>query len=187
MSGGRSASGEATHQRKTTLRTFRFSGELAEALEAEAQEQGMTLNAVVSSILTKYVEWDAKAGKFGFIPTYKPIFKSLLQASDEESLDRVGRAVVAPMWKEMASFWLHDSSGERILDLLSMRSRHLPFVQSEVTREGRKYTIVTHHDLGPKWSVVMRGAFDELVRTSFHAQPTISAGETVVTAEFSAP
>jgi hypothetical protein len=178
---------EISRQRKTTLRTFRFSEELARALESEAQEQGMTLNALVSSILTKHVEWDARAAKFGFIPTYKPVLMALLQASDEESLDRIGRTILAPMWKEMASFWFHDSSEDRILDLLSMRSRHIPYIQSEVNREGRKCTIVTHHDLGPNWSIALHGALDELVRKSFHAQPTITVGDTIVTAEFLLP
>ena len=187
MDSASSSPGETVHQRKTTLRTFRFSEELTRALEAEAEEQGITLNAFVSSILTKHVEWDAKAAKFGYIPTYKPIFTWLLQASDDESLTRLGRTVLPAMWKEMASFWFQDSSEGRILDLLSMRSRYLPFIQSEVKREGRKCTIVTHHDLGPKWSVVLRNAFDELARASFHAQPTISVGETVVTVEFSVP
>jgi len=182
-----SESGDQPRQRKTTLRTFRFPDELARTLEADAQEQGMTLNALVSSILTKYVEWDAKAAKFGYIPIYKPIFEDLLQAADEASLDRMGRSVVAPMWKEMATFWFHDSADARILDFLSMRSRHLPYVQSEVMRDGHKCTIVTHHDLGPKWSTVLHGALDELVRKSFHAQPAISVGDTVVIAEFQVP
>ena len=147
----------------------------------------MTLNALVSSILSKYVEWDAKAAKFGYIPVYKSVFMDLLQTSDDKSLDELGRTVLAPMWKEMASFWFHDSSVDRILDLLSMRSRHLPYVQTELRKEGRMYTIVTHHDLGHKWSVALRGAFDELVRKSFRTQPTISAGDSVVTVEFSVP
>ena len=187
MNSSSPSSDETGHQRKTTLRTFRFPEELAHALEAEAQEQGMTLNALVSLILTKHEEWDAKAAKFGYIPTYKSVFVSLLQASDEESLIRMGRTILAPMWKEMASFWYHDSSEERILDLLSMRSRHLPYVQTEVNKEGRRCTIVTHHDLGSKWSIVLQGAFDELVRKSFHSQPTISVGETVVTVDFPLP
>jgi len=178
---------DRARQRKTTLRTFRFPEELANALETEAQEQGMTLNALVSLILTKHEEWDSKAAKFGYIPAYKPVLESLLRASDDESLDRMGRIILAPMWREMASFWYHDSSEERILDLLSMRSRHLPYVQTEVRKEGRKCTIVTHHDLGPNWSVVLQAAFDELVRKSFHAQPTISQGDTVVTVDFPLP
>lgn len=187
MNSSSSAPDETGHHRKTTLRTFRFTEELAHALEADAQEQGMTLNALVSLILTKHIEWDAKAAKFGYIPTYKTVLTSLIQASDEESLDRMGRTILAPMWKEMASFWFQDSSEDRILDLLSMRSRHLPYIQSEVRKEGRKCTIVTHHDLGPNWSIVLHGAFDELVRKTFHAQPTISVGDTVVTVEFPTP
>ena len=187
MNSSSSAPDEKGHQRKTTLRTFRFPEELAQSLEAEAQGRGMTPNALVSLILTNYMEWDAKAAVFGFIPAYKPVFESLLQASDDESLNHLGRTILAPMWKEMASFWFRDSSEERILDLLSMRSRHLPYVQTEVRKEGRKCTIVTHHDLGPKWSIVLRGAFDELVRKSFHALPTISVGDTVLAVEFQIP
>ena len=86
MKGASSSSGETGRQRKTTLRTFRFPEELAHALDAEGQEQGMTVNALVSSILTKHVEWDAKAAKFGFIPAYKPVVTALLQASDEASM-----------------------------------------------------------------------------------------------------
>ena len=99
----------------------------------------------------------------------------------------MGRTIIAPMWKEMASFWFQDSSGDSILNLLSMRSRHLPYVQTEIRKEGRKCTIVTHHDLGPKWSAVLHGAFDELVRKSFHALPTISVGDTVLTVDFQLP
>ena len=176
-----------THQRKTTLRTFRFPEELARALEAEAENQGMTLNALVSSILTKHIDWDAKAAKFGFIPAYKPIFTGAIQMLDDGSLDRIGRTVLPAMWREMASFWFQDSSADKILELLSMRSRHLPYIQTEVKRQGRTCTIVTHHDLGPKWSVVLHGAFDELVRQTFHTQPAINAGDTVVTVEFSVP
>jgi hypothetical protein len=179
--------GTTPHQRKTTLRTFRFTEELVHALEAEAEEQGTTVNALVSSILSKHAEWDSKAAKFGFVLVYKPIFMELLQGMDNGSLDRVGRTVVPAMWKEMASFWFGDSSENKILDLLSMRSRHLPYIQTEVKKEGRVYTIVSHHDLGPKWSIVLHGALDEMIRKSFHVQPTITMGDTVVTAEFSVP
>lgn len=177
---------DARRGRRTTLKTFRFSEELALALEEEAKEQGITLNALASSILTKHAEWDAKAGRFGLIPIYKPIFAALLGATDDETLNRIGRTVLAVMWKEMASFWLHDSSGDGILDFLS-RHRQLPYVQTEIKKEGRDYTIVFHHDLGPKWSIVLHSALDEFVRKSFHAQPTVSVGDTVVTAQFVAP
>jgi len=157
------------------------------SLESEAEGSSITLNAHVSSILTKHIEWDAKAAKFGYIPTYKPIFMELLHAVDDESLRQMGRTILPAMWKEMASFWFEDSSIERILDLLSLRSRHLPYIQTEVKRQGRTCVIVSHHDLGPKWSIVLQSAYDELIRKFFHAQPKTSLGDTVVTAEFSIP
>jgi hypothetical protein len=178
---------DASHRKKTTLRTFRFPVELANGLEALAEEQGVTLNALVSSVLTKHIDWEAKATKFGFIPVYKQIFKNLIEKLDNEALDRLGRTVLLPLWEEMASFWLEDSSPDRVLDLLSLRGRILPYLQTEVKKEGHKRTVIIHQDLDPSWSVVTRGALDELVRTRFHSQPRISVGETMVIAEFSIP
>jgi len=171
---------------KTTLRTFRLSEALALDLEEEAENQGMTLNALASSILTKHVEWDRKAEEIGFIPVYKPFFLALLAAMDDKALDQMGRTILVPLWKDMAEFWLQDPSGDRILDFLS-KSRHLPYAQTEVKRQGRDYTIVFHQDLGPRWSIVLHGALDDLARKFFRAQPTISMGETVNTVRFTIP
>jgi hypothetical protein len=174
------------HRGKTTLKTFRFMEDLSVALEKEAEQKGMTLNALASSILTKHVEWDEKAGEIGFIPVYKPIFLALLGAMNDKTLDQIGRTLLVPLWKDMTTFWLQDFSGDRILDFLT-KGRNLPYVQTEVKKQGREYTIIFHHDLGPKWGVVLHGALDELVRKFYRAQPTISIGETVVTAEFTVP
>lgn len=172
-----------TPRQKTTLKTFRFPGELSLALEKEAEEHGISLNAQVSSILTQHTEWDAKAAKFGFIPIYKPTFIALLDEMSDDALRKIGRTIHLTMWKEMAEFFLAGSSGEALLDFLA-RPKPFPVVQTEVKRQGREYMAVFHHDLGPKWSVVLSSALDEFVRSSFHAQPTISAGDTVVTAQF---
>jgi hypothetical protein len=172
--------------RKTTLRTFRFSEELAQAIEEEAEKRGITLNALASSILTKHVEWDEKAGEMGFIEVYKPVFMALIGTMDDKVLEQMGRTILVPMWEDMAEFWLQDPSGDRILDFMS-KWRNLPYVQTEVKRQGREYTIVSHHDLGPKWSITLRGALDELARKFFRAQPTVNIGETVVTVRFTIP
>lgn len=176
-----------SRHRKTILKTFRFSEELVLLLEKEAEKEGTTINALAGSILTQHLGWEIKAREFGFVPVYKPLFKTLFEALDEETLSRIGRKALPDMWKEMAEFWFQDSSAGKILDIWTMRSRHIPYVQTEVKKQASTYTIVFHHDLGPKWSIVVRSALDELVRKSFLAQPTISVGDTVVTAQFSEP
>lgn len=155
------------------------------AFEKEAQGEGTTLNATVSSLIAQHLEWGSKAKKFGFIPVYGPLFLKILDELDDETLIHIGRTVLPTMWKEMALFWYQDSSAEKVLDFLSMRSSHLPYVQTEVRKQGNSYTMVFRHDLGPRWSVVLHGALDELVRQTFRVQPKVDVGDTVVTVDFS--
>jgi hypothetical protein len=84
----------------------------------------------------------------------------------------------------MAEFFFGDSSPKGILHLLTTRSRFNPKNQTRVTEEEGKYVIVMRHDLGPKWSIIAKNGLEELVRQSFHVEPRISAGESVITARF---
>lgn len=164
------------NRHKTVLKTFRFSEEIMGLLEKEAEEEGTTINALAGSIVTHHLEWEVKAERFGFVELSKPTFKAMIEALDDEALERIGRDVIPDVWREKAEFWFQDSSAERVLDFLSLESRHLPYLQIEVRKRGSSRTIVFHHDLCPKWSVVMRCALNEVVRRIFLAQPTITGG-----------
>jgi hypothetical protein len=156
---------------------------LVRSLEKEAADEGTTVNALVNSILGKHYGWDKKAIEFGFVWVHKPIFRRLVDIADDEELARLGREVIFATWKEMAEYWLGDSTPEGILDALSLRSRYGSSTRSMVTREGDEYTIVLHHEFGPRHSIALKSALLELV-SSFHATPRLSAGESVVTARF---
>jgi len=153
----------------------------------EAADEGTTVNALANSILGGYFDWDKKAREFGFISLHKSIFMRLIEELDDETLARIGREVLTATWKEMAEFWLQDSSPEKILEVLNMRSKINPArLRTRITKEEDTYTIVLRHDFGPKWSIVEKGALQELVRKSFLVEPRISVGELVVTARFKA-
>ena len=171
-------------ERKTHLRTLRFSESLARSLEKEAADEGTTVNALSNSIISGYFDWTKKAREFGFLALHKPIFISLIEQLDDKTLARIGREVMTASWKEMAEFWFQDSSPDKILDALSMRSKFDSRIRTRVTQEEGTYAIVLSHDYGSKWSIVLAGALREFVSKSFHIEPRISQGESVVTARF---
>lgn len=175
---------DARRARRTGLRTFRLPEDLIAALEKEAQDDGTSLNALISSLAHRHAEWDSRAKRFGFISVHGPLFRGLLDRLDDQTLDQLGRTVLLPLWRDMATFFYNDLLPNRILDFLSMRSRHLTYVQTEVKMQDNLYTVVVHHELGPKWSVVLHAALDEMARQAFHTQPKMSVSGTVVTAEF---
>ncbi|MGD0478239.1 MAG: hypothetical protein ABSB29_08780 [Nitrososphaerales archaeon] len=172
-----------THERKTVLKTIRIPESLARSLEKGAAEEGTTVNSLANAILYRNFEWDRKAREFGFVWVHKPIFRRLVEIADDEELARLGREVIFATWKEMAEFWLQDSTPDGILDALSLRTKFGSSTRTRVTREEDEYTIVLHHEFGPKHSIALKSALQELAK-SFHATPRLSAGESVVTARF---
>jgi hypothetical protein len=159
---------------------------LASSLEKEAADEGTTVNALANSVLGHHFKWNTKAREFGFISLHKPIFMSMIEELDDETLASIGREVVSTSWREMAEFWFQDSTPDKMLKILGSRASCDPDGRTRVTQEDDTYTIVMRHDFGPKWSVVLNGALRETVKKSFHAEPRISQGESVVTARFKA-
>jgi hypothetical protein len=173
-----------TEERKTVLRTIRIPKSLERSLKSEAADEGTTVNADINSILSRHFEWDKKAWEFRLVSLHKPILISLLEGLDEETLARIGREVVTASWKEMAEFWFQDPSPGGLLDALSMISKFDPNMRIRVTQEEGMYTVVFNHDLGAKWSIVAESAFGEFVKRSFHVEPRVTRGESVITARF---
>lgn len=175
--------GTNTDERKSVLKTIRISESLERSLEEEADDERTTVNADINSILGRHFGWDKKAREFGFVWVHKPIFRRLVEIANDEELARLGREVIFASWKEMAEYWLQDSTPDGILDALSLRSRFGSSTRTKVTREEGEYTIVLHHEFGPKHSIALENALQELAK-SFHATARLSAGESVVTARF---
>jgi hypothetical protein len=171
-------------EQKTRLKTIRISESLARSLEEEAADEGTTVNGYINSALNQHLNWDKKTREFGVAEIPKSLLRRILQDCDDEKLARIGREVGPPLWKEMTEFWTQDSSPNGILDFQTKRARFNPNFQTYVTREKGEYTITMRHDFGRKWSVMTEGALQEFVKQSFHVEPRISVGGSVVTARF---
>lgn len=170
-------------ERKTHLKTFRLPESLVLSLGKEAADEGTTVNAEINSILNRHFDWDRKLREFGIAQIPNSTFRSLLEGCDDETLARIGREIFS-VQKEMAEFFLQDSSPKGILNFLALRSRFNPKNTIRVTQEEGEYTIVMRHDSGPKWSIIDRSYLEEFVEQSFNVKPRISMGDSVVTARF---
>jgi hypothetical protein len=170
-------------ERKTVLKTIRISESLARSLEEEAAEEGKTVNAGINSLINRHFEWEKKAHAYGILELPKSMVLKLLEGCSDETLAQIGRWTVTE-WKEMAEFWFQDSSPKALLNILGARSKFSPMDLTEVTEEEGVYTIVLHHKVGPRWSIVAKNALEEFVKESFHVSPRVTQGDSVVTVRF---
>jgi len=171
-------------ERKTRIKTIRLPESLLRSLEEEAADEGTTVNADVNSILSRHFNWDKKMGQFGFVTVSKPTFRRLIEELDDETLARLGREAIPGQYGEMAELWFQDSSPEKVVDAINLRFKFDATMQAKITKEGDVYTLVLHHDLGPKWSIICESAAREIAKRLFHANPRINRGASLVTARF---
>jgi hypothetical protein len=79
-------SAERKERKKTILRTIRIDKDLDDTLNKAAKENGVSENALISSILAKYVEWDRYSQKFGFVSLPSEALKAIIEATEPDKL-----------------------------------------------------------------------------------------------------
>jgi hypothetical protein len=140
-------------KRKTVLRTIRIDKELDDALYNDAQENGINENALISSILVKYIEWDRYAKKIGLVSLPKEGLKTILESTDINKLEAAIKENVATVPKDIIMFSYKKFDIESILLHLSLLGKYSGILEYELQTENeRQYTITIHHDFGEKFS-----------------------------------
>ena len=77
---------EGKSKKKTVLKTIRMDKDLDDALDKDAEEHGVSENALISSILAKYIEWDRYAEKFGRVSLPSEALKAIIEATEQDKL-----------------------------------------------------------------------------------------------------
>jgi len=71
---------EGKAKKKTVLRTIRIDKDLDDALDKDAEEHNVSENALISSILAKYIEWDRYAEKFGRVSLPNEALRAIIDS-----------------------------------------------------------------------------------------------------------
>jgi len=91
--------------KKTVLRTIRLSKGLDELLQKDANSKRITVGALISTILTKYSQWDRYTEKFDMITFRHETLRAILEATEDEVLVRKAREIGAKIPREFLMFF----------------------------------------------------------------------------------
>jgi hypothetical protein len=164
-------------KRKTVLRTTRLAEDTADALDAAAEADGTTFNALASSIINEYVTWVRRARKYGFASVSKAFLKLLLDVCPEEKVKTELARGYAGILRDEMIYWNQEISPKSLVRLLSEHGQHGLYMSSESKIEGREYVLTIQSELGPRFSAMLIASLDGLVRKEFRAQPAFEEGE----------
>lgn len=171
----------------TVVKTFRISKRIYTKLQAEAKAMGLTTNALLSMIMTRYVEWDRLSRRFGEITLFRDTFKLILGAMDEKQLIETVQTLSTKQVREAYMFWFGNVSIETYLKWLKMKCTYAGLAECECQVNGKDYTIILHHDLGKKHSIWLRYGHDATLKSLLNINAQFEVSDNAVTIRFRAP
>ncbi len=174
-------------RKKTILRTIRLTQELDSMLQDDADESDLTVNGLINKIMTKYVEWDRHAERFGFVSFSKHTFKSLLEEVDECKVEQIATNVGGPTLKAVTLFWFKGLTAETLLKTISNYCKYSGLGVSEIKVEEAQCVMTFHHDLGRKYSIYLKSAISQFVKNAFGLVPKTEITHELVQVSFHMP
>ena len=174
-----------TNGSRTLLRTIRIGKHLDNVIQKDSKEKRMSVNALISSILTRYAEWDRNTERFGFLTLTRETFSGILGTADDEKLVAAARELGAKVPKEIILFWFKKMNLENFLAYILMTCRYGGVAECKYESEGKNHTITVHHEYGKKWSLFMKHFFEEGLRAGLGLEATFELEENSVVGSFS--
>lgn len=168
--------------KKIALRTIRLSKQLDELLQKDANSKRITVGTLISTILTKYSQWDRYTEKFDMITLRQESIRAILEATEDEALIRKAREIGAKIPREFLMFWFKKTDLESYLHYLELLCNYGGFARYEFEAEGDVYIITLLHNMGEKWSIFLKYVMEEGILTTIGSLPRfeINKGSLVI-------
>jgi hypothetical protein len=147
--------------KKTVLRTIRLSKSLDDLLQKDANSKRITVGALISTILTKYSQWDRYTEKFDTITFGHETLRVILEATEDDVLIRKAREIGAKIPKEFLMFWFKRTDLESYLRYLELLCNYGGFARYELEVDSGSYVITLLHNMGEKWSLFLKHHMEE--------------------------
>jgi hypothetical protein len=173
----------AAKRKPTLLKTIRISETLDNLLKKDAASRRMTTNALIQSILTKYSEWDRFADRYGFISMTHDTLRTIIEKTEDQKLIEASKELGTRVPKDILLFWFGKMGVAVFLKYLALLSDYARYADFEIAEDGLKYTVTVHHNLGPKWSIYLKGFLESGLKstTGLEGETEVSKSSVVIT------
>ena len=137
---------------RSVTRTLRLDEDVEAGIVEMAEREQFSFNLLANRALRKLVEWEDKAGKFGFIQVPTSIVEKVFNILSDEEARELGREAGTNTLPEMVLFWFKKFNPETALKAMEMIGGYGNSFRLQYTIDGETDTVVLKHDRGPRVS-----------------------------------
>lgn len=164
-------------RKKTVTRTFRINKEWDDVLQAEAEEQGLSVNVLMNKILRRYALFERWADKYEVLHIMPRTLERILEVASDEGLAAAGRAEGAVRPTDSLTMMGKRVSRESLVSLVTEFYGGTDFARwfnCDYHPELGSDVFHLRHRLGTKWSVFienyMTAIFEELLKAKVESK-----------------
>lgn len=142
--------------------TFRLKPDVIKSLRKESGNKGITLNTLITQILSHYLDWDRSAEKAGFIPIPRYLMTLLLSHLSDEKAAEAGSSVAKNQTEDTLLLMRGVVSSQELITHMKLWLREAG-MPNTMTYSGSTLTWVIQHDMGAKWSIFLAKNIEEML------------------------
>jgi hypothetical protein len=170
---------------KSTTRTIRISRQLDKLLEKEAANKRVSVNSLISYMITKYAEWDRYVESLHFVAIPPDGLRLIIGSLDDEKVKEIGQQIGSRHLQEFMMLWFKKISIDSFFNGLTLFCRYSGMAKYDMDIiDGREYVVVMNHDLGGKWSIFMKYLLEDGMKKTLNIIPKIDITESSVVLRF---
>ena len=158
----------------STVRSFRIDKSLSEILNSEAERMGISVNAMINSVLKQYAEFTRFQSKLDMLIINREVFRSLLGRLNDDDAYNFGLEMGKDIPNDTILFWKKDITFHGVLEYIEKIVCTYGYIGTydELNTDECKI-IVIRHRLEGKGSKFLSGFLKSLLNQTLGIHPEI--------------
>src|SRR6266436_10282313 len=168
---------------RTDTVSFRIGSGIRLSLEEEAKKSGVTLNTLVSQILSYHTGWGRYARMLKLIPMSKDHLRQVYSSITKERIHEIARGIAETAGRETIMLLFQHIDISSVMDFIEIWGNH--FDAYEHRYNGRAHFYTFHHDVNLNFSHFIKEYMTSLLQTTISIVPHFEkVGPNAVTFSF---
>jgi hypothetical protein len=173
-----------TKQERSEIRSIRLPKLVEAKLVQEASSKGMSVSALIYSILDRHVNWESAAQKFGFLTLPGETLSIGLDHLDSNTVMEIARIAGTTVPKQLILFLFDEVTPSAFLKWVDFMSRYERLADWKVERTGDMVVMTGHHQMESNWTTWIASYMEAAVRSTLNVLPEVEQDDGTVRIRF---
>ena len=145
---------------KTTNISCRIDKLIYDKLAQEAQNKGISVNSMVSSIFRHHITWQRFSNELGLVPMTKPLLVTIFEHMDDKTIELIAEEFFGVVPKGLLFLSGNSMNFENMMEVLEINANRFGLVNHSNHNGVHNFNI--HHGIGKNFSQFLAAVHQKL-------------------------